>query len=359
MHARCSAGVALAVMAGLAMPAGAHAVATKTVQVGPFGTQAKKFQAAFGDANQYFRRTVTVHKGDKVVWKMNGFHSVTFAAEGEPAPGLVAPDPANLVAGVKDAAGDLFWFNGQPRLAVNPLAVAPQGGKTFDPSVLENSGLPLAPGAPPPYKLRFKTKGTFDYLCVLHPGMEGTVRVVGRGRRIPTVAKDKRVARREQKAALARVLDLSTGAGTESLVKTIQAGNDEASGATVFKFFPAAPSYKVGDTVTLQMSAASSEAHTFSFGPTNGQNLYLDQLAAAFLGAELEPRGAYPSDPPPAVPSYSGTNHGNGFFNSGILDADAATPQPSSAKVTFTAPGSFSMICLIHPFMTATVTVTP
>lgn len=358
MNARI-AGVLVAA-AALAAPATAQAVATKTVQVGPFGTQAKQFQDAFGDANQYFRRTITVHKGDKVMWKMNGFHTVTFQPEGDPAPGLILPDPANPVAGVNDAAGAPFWFNGLPSLMLNPLAAFPQGGKKFDPSALTSSGLPLAEGPPPPYKLRFPVKGTFKYLCLVHPGMAGEVRVVGRGRRIPTVAKDRRAARREQKAALEDVQHLTTGAGTESLTKTIQAGNDTADGVSIFRFFPSAPAFKVGDTVTLQMPAATSEVHTLTFGPTNGKDLYNDQLAASLLGPVFDPRGIYPSEPPPAgVPSYNGGNHGNGFFNSGALDRDSATPLPPSAQVTFTAPGSYSLMCLIHPFMTSTVTVTP
>jgi plastocyanin len=356
MHRRIF-GVALVAAVALALPAAAGA-ATKTVQVGPFGAQQKKFQSALGDANQYFRRTVTIHKGDKVRWEQNGFHTVTFHPEGDAPPSLVAPDPTKPVAGVNDFAGVPFWFNGQPSIALNPLAAAPQGGKTFDPSTLENSGLPLGEGPPPPYKLRFKRTGTFHYLCLLHPGMEGKVRVVRRSKRIPSRAADRRAAKREQKATLERVQKLSTGNGL-ALDKTVQAGNDTATGATVFKFFPQNPQFKVGDTVTLQMPPRTTEAHTFTLGPTNGKDLYNDQLAAALLGPVFEPRGVYPSDPPTAVPSYDGRNHGNGFFNTGFLDRDAASPDPSSSQVRFTAAGSYSLICLIHPFMTATVTVTP
>ena len=51
--------------------------------------------------------------------------------------------------------------------------------------------------------------------------------------------------------------------------------------------------------------------------------------------------------------------HGNGFYNSGFLDRDSAIAAPASTNVTFGAPGNYSLICLIHPFMTNTVTVTP
>jgi plastocyanin len=358
MHGRV-AGAGLALVAALAVPAVANA-ATKTVQAGPFGAQAKAFQDAFGDGNEYYRRVVTIRRGDTVRWKINGFHTVTFVPRGETSPALVVPDTGSPVAGVNDAANVPFWFNGQPNLRLNPLVALPQGGKTFDAAELQNSGLPLAEGPPPPYKLRFKSTGTFRYVCIVHPGMAGKVKVVGRRRSVPTVGRDRRSAARQLDATLKRVQRLTTGLGTQGLDKTIQAGNDRRGGATVFRFFPQNPTYKVGDTVTLQMPPQTSEVHTFTFGPTNGKDAYNDQLAAGLLGEVFDPRGTYPSEPPPAgIPAYTGTNHGNGFYNSGFLDGAAATPLPESTKLTFAAPGTFSLICLIHPFMTSRVTITP
>jgi plastocyanin len=349
---------ALMAIGALALPAVAGAK-TKTVQVGPFGAKAKQFDAQLATGNEYYRRVITIHKGDSVRWKINGPHSVTFVPKGDRPPAVAIPDPSNPVAGSNDAAGKPFWFNGQPNFVPNPVALAPQGGKTFDASELQSSGLVLE-GSPPPYKLRFKRKGTFNYLCVLHPGMAAKVKVVGGNRQIPSAHKDKRAAKHQLDDSLDQVRRLSAGRGTEILDKTILAGNDRRSGATVFKFFPAKPSFKVGDTVTLQMAPRSTELHTFTLGPSNGKDAYNDQLAANLLGPVFDPRGIYPSEPPPAgIPSYNGANHGNGFYNSGFLDVDAASPLPASTKVTFTAPGSYPLICLIHPFMTATVTVTP
>jgi plastocyanin len=362
MHGR-GAAVALSLAAALLMPAVAGA-ATKTVQAGPFGPAAGQLvgedQRPFGDANQYFRKTVTIHRGDRVRWKINGFHTVTFVPDGEDPPALVMPDPSTPVSGVSDAAGAAFWFNGQPTLTFNPLAAGKQGGATFDPDELYNSGLPPDEGPPPPYKLRFNRTGTYRYLCIVHPGQAGTVKVVRPNRRIPSARQDRRAAQRELDRAINRVEQLATGNGL-TLDKTIQAGNDRRGGATVFRFFPADASYKVGDTVTLQMPPSTSETHTFTFGPTNGKDGYVDQLANGLIGpAGFDPRGTYPSEPPPAgVPAYTGTNHGNGFYNSGFLDGNPNSPLPSSTQVRFTAAGSFAYICLIHPFMTGKVTVTP
>jgi plastocyanin len=355
MHRHVACAAASAVAAALAVPAAAGA-ATKTVQAGPFGKDAQQaFQQAVGDANQFLRRTVTIHKGDTVKWKMNGFHTVTFVPGGVEAPALILPDPANPVTGILDAANVPFWFNGQPNLSFNPKVALKQGGGTFNPDKLRNSGLPPEQGPPPAYKLKFKQKGRFSYLCIVHPGMAGSVRVVGKKKTIPSKDQDKRAANREQAATLGAVQRLTTGTNL-NLTNTLQAGNDRRTGPTVFKFFPANPSFKVGDTVTLQMAPTSSEVHTFTFGP----DAYVTALVDNLVGQVIDPRGTYPSDPPPATPvSFTGTNHGNGFYNSGFLDSVGPSPLPSSTQIRFTAPGSFALICLIHPFMKGTVTVTP
>src|SRR5215204_5423380 len=96
MHGRI-AGAAIGAGVTLMLAAPAAGAATRTVEAGPFGAAVGKFEAATGDANMYFRRVIKVHKGDKITWHMNGFHSVTFQPEGDPAPSLVAPDPAHPV----------------------------------------------------------------------------------------------------------------------------------------------------------------------------------------------------------------------------------------------------------------------
>jgi plastocyanin len=354
MHGRVAGLAGLAVAAALVVP-GVAGAATKTVQAGPFGPQAKQFvegELPIGDANQFFRRTVTIHRGDSVRWKINGFHNVMFVQGGVEEPPLIVPDMANPVADVRDAGGALFWFNGQPNVGFNPEVALEQGGNTFDPDETLNSGLPLADGPPPPYKLKFNQTGRFTYLCSVHPGMTGNVRVKRRGARIPSARKDKRAARRELARSVSVVKRRLTGSNL-NLTNTIQAGNDRRSGPTVFKFFPAAPSFKVGDTATLQMPPSSGEVHTFTLGPQD----YLKQVEEALLGQVLDPRGIYPSDP--GTPDFNGANHGNGYYNSGFMDSNPDSVLPQSTRVRFTAAGKYNLICLVHPFMTGTVTVTP
>ena len=77
------------------------------------------------------------------------------------------------------------------------------------------------------------------------------------------------------------------------------------------------------------------------------------------IGAANGTVRACPPWPAAGVPTYTATLHGNGFWNSGFLDGDDATPLPSSTQVRFGSAGTFAYICLIHPFMRAEVTVTP
>lgn len=232
MRAPMAAALAVGAVAGIA--AAPASAATQTVEVGPFGkTQQKAFQKASADANAFFRSVTTIHKGDSVAWSINGFHTVTFVPRGNVDPGLIVPDPASPVNGVTDAAGGPFWFNGQPRLMVNPRVAAPQGGSTFQRGKLENSGLPSEDGPPKPYRLKFNTTGSFRYICLVHPGMRGTIRVVGRKKPAPSAAAQRRQAKREQKILLQRAQRLTTGLGTARLQNTAQAGNDDRSGTAI------------------------------------------------------------------------------------------------------------------------------
>jgi len=114
---------------------------------------------------------------------------------------------------------------------------------------------------------------------------------------------------------------------------------------------------QTGTTLTLQMPKSSSEVHSFTFGPSNGEDGYVDQIATSLLGPVFNPIGVYPSEQPTAISTYLPTLHGNGFWNSGLLDSDSATPLPSRTQVTFGQPGTYSYLCLIHPFMQGKVTV--
>jgi plastocyanin len=347
-RALAAAGAALALSALIPAVAGA---ATRNAFAG--GDEVVRNAPDQFSPNAFLRRTMTVHVGDTVRWRFRGFHTVTFPVRGEDPPGFIMPGQTR-VTGVNDAAGQPFWFNNQvPTLLPNPEAAGPVAGARYDGTRLRNSGLPT--GTPPrPYRLQFTRTGTFDYYCVIHPGMEGAVRVVSRTRRVPTEAQNSAAANRE----LARLVAAARRAAREdsSTANTVDVGRaPRGQRFTLNAFFPAQLSVKVGQPVTFTMAGQNTtEVHTVTFGP----KAYTDTIEP--LGPTgFNPLAAYPSDPPPTLPPLTPANHGNGFLNAGLLDNDSASPQPNRAAVTFGAPGAYAYVCLIHANMAGTVTVTP
>jgi plastocyanin len=338
------------------VPAAAAQGATRTVIAGPPGKVAGTPKD--GDTNQFFRKTIKVHVGDKVKWKFTGFHTVTIPAKGKKPPPFIGNDPSGAkVAGVNDAAGNPFWFNGQTRLTLDALGALPQGGKSYNGKKLLSSGAPLE-GAPKPYTVKFTKKGSYTYYCTIHVGQKGTVKVVGKGKAIPSNKANAKAAKKEYGKVAKRLIADAKFAGPPG--NAVEAGHDTIE-TTLFRFFPATKSVPVGTTVTFAMSPKTTEAHTISFGPPD----YLKGITDAFIAPDpANPEGlpvfnaliAFPSDVP-TLPAYDGTNHGNGFLSGGVIDRDAATPGGAENQITFSKAGTYNYICLIHPDMKGSIVV--
>jgi plastocyanin len=122
-------------------------------------------QNGLADIQRFLPRRVTIHKDEAItwVWKTTDTpHTVTFLG-GEPAPDVVMPQPQP---------------NGPPKLQLNPKMLQPAGDATkWDGASYLNSGfLQPMPGQPAPtFTVRFAEPGTYDYVCLLHEGMVGTV----------------------------------------------------------------------------------------------------------------------------------------------------------------------------------------
>ena len=133
----------------LAAPVAAQA-RTKSVSMGPSPTAAKTFQKIGADVNDYFPDRVTIHVSDSVRFLPSGFHTVNIPARRGakgPLPFFLATGPK--IAGALDAAGQPFWFNGQPRLGLNPAIGGAAGlGKrlTYTGKKRIESGVPGPPG---------------------------------------------------------------------------------------------------------------------------------------------------------------------------------------------------------------------
>ena len=328
---------AAGVLGVLLLPAAADA-ATKPVFRGPppkgelKGVKGPAFDSSF------YPDRVTIARGDKLKLTTLGFGDTIFVPKGQKAPAFAVPNSGAPVAGAKDAAGADMWFNGQAAFAPNPTAIMPQGGTVIDGTKVVGSGLALD-GPPKPWVVKFPKAGKFVLRSALQPGVTLTV----------NVKKNARSAKRADAARVKRQLRANAKLANRLLRykgpegNVVRAGND-AKGVATIAFFPARKTVKVGDTVTFSMSSQSIETQNVAFGPKP----YLDEHAKRFFGPVFEPFVTFRSEAPGTPITFDGANHGNGYVNTGVLDANPVTPFPKSDKVTFTKAGTYAYYCAVH-----------
>ena len=341
----------------VALPAAAGAK-TKTVDMGIPPASGKAFQKAGVDVNDYFPHGVTVNKGDKVKFLPVGFHSFDFPARGgEPLP-LISPT-GEKVAGVNDAAGSPFWFNGQDQVGFT-AALAP--GHVREAALLhrvqaDHERPAAGREAQAGHGAGSRRSAASSTTATSTPGMKGTVTVRPKGRRVPSKRADERAVKRQLARSLKAAKQLPKATRPANTVNVGVAGRH---GEEFFGFVPNAMTIPTGTTLNFRMSPGSYDVHTATTGPGNpeqDETSYLGEIAAGFNSPVFDPRGVYPSEQPPATGTLTPALHGNGFWNTGVMDTAAGTPLPASNSVTFGAPGTYEFYCLIHPFMHATVTV--
>jgi plastocyanin len=335
-------------IAGIAAPAAASAK-TVTISAGIPTSAAKSFKPTGAQVNNFVGGTVTINAGDTVKWTglSSNFHTVDIPLKGGTAQALLVPGTGKV--GAIDAAGLPFWFDGYvPPIGFNPALFAPAGGKTENGSARVDSGLPLSPSQNN-FAVKFAKTGTYHYFCDVHPGMQGTVVVVAKGQKSETAKALAAAVSKELKTdlTLAKKLDK-----TAPPANTVDLGSAGAGGVEVFAMFPSALHVAVGSTVTFTMTKGSRETHTASVGPP----AYLTTLANSFNTPAFDQQAVYPSSPPAGGPVVvTQTSHGNGFGNTGAV-SETNPALHTSGQIKFTQAGTYHFQCLIHPFMTGTIT---
>jgi len=343
-----------AAVAVLALPGAAQAAA-RSVYMGPPPASQKSLDPTGSDVNAFFPTTVSVHKGDVVSFVAAGLHTLDMPVSGGPLP-LFSPtaDKVSLL----DAAGSPFWFNGQPELAFTKGLLPARFGRTVTKGPMRIlSGVPFGI-KPKPLKVRFPKAGNFKYFCDLHPGMVGTVKV--RAKTTPVPSASAVALRVKQQVASALKIAKSLATTTTPPVDSVSVGAEGAEGVSYFGFLPENLTVPAGTTVRFFMPNGSSEEHTATFGrgDVDDTTSFLGSLARSLEQPDADARALYPSEQPGEPPAaMSPALHGDGFWNSGALDAVPPSPLPVSGTVTFDTPGIYPYVCLIHPYMKATVTV--
>ena len=190
--------------------------------------------------SKFIGRIFCDNAGAPVVFVPVGFHTLDIPAKGgSPAALFVPGDP---LSGVNDAAGNPFWFNGQPSLGFNPALFNFTFGKTltYTGKTAVESGLPVQ-NNPKPVTVKFAKPGTYTYYCDVHAGMKATVHVVARKAKAPSVKTDaKAIAAQANRGLKALKALLRTKPGSGS----IQIGASAPHGVESYSFYPAKTTVK-------------------------------------------------------------------------------------------------------------------
>ena len=315
------------------------------------------------EADLFFPSSITINAGDTLTIKTREGHTATLLGTTKPSyfsfygkQGTYAETP--------DSTGTAFWFSAKPKLVYTAQKLfVPIGNEVIANRTTLHSRTILGPDPhnPPGIKssvtYSFPNPGVYTVVCLFHwPVMKLRVVVKPAGAPVPGQAVVQTAMLQELSGAVATAKSLTATAPTAP--KTVWAGVTK-NGVDMLQFFPAKVTVPVGGTVTL---AARSivETHNIVFG--NPKNAWIHKYLSTsdqFPSGQVAPEEVYGTDPPGT--GYDGTNHGNGFFVTRVVDRTSLTPEVgSSVKVTFTKPGTYHYFCEIHgPDMSADIVVTP
>jgi len=312
----------------------------------PEGTELNAFQPA----------RLRIRAGDKVRYLDFSFHTATVLGNGVARPALAVPAAGQVYSGLTDPQGNPFFFNGMQKFEYNAAAFGPsgdavvRGDKETDSSGVFPAQSPTKPGR---YTLTFAKPGTYQVVCLIHPGMKQTVAVAKKkAKRADTAA-----SVRSRIVKQTRSLYKSAGRAAKVVVpqNTVYVGS-ESKNATLLSFLPKVRTVAAGTTVTF-LNHAPTEVHNMTWGPSK-EGEYVDQFQKA---ADQLPTGPgspnqfpapfiYGTEAPDAagVFTYTGNEYGNGFFWSQLLDDQDASPLQQSMKIKFDTPGTYTYFCAIH-----------
>jgi plastocyanin len=350
----------------------------RTVQVD--GTT-DKYNGAF---LAYFPNSVTVRPGDTVDFKemwTGEPHTVTLGTlaqknieAGKSNPNAQQSLP-NLIPGedfAQNAAQPCYLASGGPPADANTAcSKAQQTQPAFDGTQsFYNSGF-LPEGDTFSVKLSPNTKpGTYSYFCLLHgPMMSGSIVVKAKDSSIPSQSDVDKAGTTQKNDLVNKTLPAYNQAKAGQFpapgVKNVAGyGSPDVQATQINEFIPASIQAKVGQPV----SWAVIGAHTISFGkaPIEPGKFYSRapdgawHINPAFAPAGFPPApqpnfNGPPNAPISLTPLNGGSYDGTSFKSTGVIQS--FPPAIVAPSITFTKPGSYPFVCLIHPKMGGVVTV--
>jgi plastocyanin len=330
----------------LAAAGPAHA-ATRVMWAGAPADPPANLKASIPMLDQFIPRKLQIHVGDKVTFRSKEFHTATFlGSTPQSQMPLLMPDPTSHYSGIVDALGTPFWFNGgPPKFIYNPQAFQAVGSPVVADADVHSAGnFVFIPKHQ--YTFTFTKAGTYQVVCLVHPGMKGTIVVKPKRAKIPTRAKvaAAALAQLNQSWKIARSLQSQRPADPY----TVYAGLGSTTALMAFQ--PNKLTVPAGTTVTW-VENSPSEVHNIAFGDESYILNLINPLdlfpVAPGAPNQVNPFTVFGSEPPgPYV--YTGSNHGNGFLATPTIDKDPSSPPPESFSVKFTKAGSYHYFCMIH-----------
>ena len=235
-------------------------------------------------------------------------------------PGAASPDSTTAAPPqAPEYAGQGYWSSGAVVFAVPGMPSPP-------PAEARRSTMKLADSVAP---------GSYHYVCLLHPFMEGTLEVVGNeaDRATPDAVTKAGAAEYTTDAAAADKLPEPAGQTGPGRTVVVAGSSDKVTSTNAF--FPPSVTVKEGDTV-VWTDDGPYEPHTVTFNGTF--QTPLDKGA-------LVPGGV-----------ASGKDFPGGYAHSGLFGPPPEFPS-TTFSLKFTKKGSYPYLCVLHPGMGGVVQV--
>jgi len=261
-----------------------------------------------GVGNRFYPAAIAIHQGDSIRFTPIGPHTITY----------------------NRPAGPVFAM------------FAPSGGTTLaNPSATLNSGfIGAGPGT---FTVTFASTlpaGRYNFICALHLGMKATVDVMPAGADLPKVDADYAAIAQAQVTRDLATAGRVSAAATEDLededgnpTVLVGAGTKRVSN---LRFFPAALTVRVGQTVTFLKTKDPTEPHTVSFNLPDGLDPVAELLAMG--GSTFDGKGV-------ASSGFLSTKEQYAYYQ---LNGTPLPVAMTKYSLTFTKAGDFKYVCALH-----------
>jgi plastocyanin len=340
----------------------------------------------FWTFNDFFPRTVTVRTGTDLQFINQGFHTFTVL----PAGATPRPDWRSNGVAKDDTDDTTLNPNGTTKSEFNVQALSPTSSTcgspaapcAFDGSSTVSSGAPFGP--PAPFVVHVSAApGLYFFICRVHAGMSGKLKVVAADAAVPSSAAVDASIAKQVKHDLAGAWIADRKANRDAITQNksgsrtlhVTAGISSPDGkVALLEYFPRNLDAKPGDKVVFTPKSPN-EPHTVTFPGDLGTEM-IPYCEAGSVDVPFGPPAFNCNGGPPDEIELGGGNGVSLVTASGptgtVSDSGIIGPHQLTQRIgarstdilnTWTislagaAPGTYTYVCQIHDGMESTITV--